>query len=59
MTKEAIRKALEEMPDEFSLDEFMDRLILLQSFAEGREQQRQGRTFTHEEVSDRLAKWLR
>lgn len=59
MTKEAIKDALEEMPDEFSLDELMERLILLQSFAKGREPKQQGHTFTHDEVGVRLAKWLK
>lgn len=59
MTKAIIQEALAELPEEFSLDDLMERLILLQSFEQGRQQYREGRTFTQEEVGKRLEKWLR
>jgi len=59
MKKEVILEALQEMPEDISLDDLMERLILLQSFAKGREQQQEGRTFTHDEVGERLAQWLK
>lgn len=58
MTKAIIQEALAELPDEFSLDDLMERLILLQSFEQGRQQYREGRVFTHEEVGKKLEKWL-
>ena len=59
MTKEIIREALDELPNEFTLDELMERLILLQSFEQGKQQYREGQTLTHEEVGQRLDKWLK
>lgn len=59
MTKTLIQTALNEMPEEFSLDDLMERLILLQSFEQGRRQYAEGKTLTHEEVGQRLEKWLR
>ncbi len=59
MTKTIIQEALAELPDEFSLDDLMERLILLQSFEQGRNQYEQGKVFTQEEVGRKLEKWLR
>ena len=59
MTKEIIREALDELPNEFTLDELMERLILLQSFEHGKQQYREGQTFTHQEVGQKLDKWLK
>ena len=59
MTKAIIQEALAELPDEFSLDDLMERLILLQSFEQGRQQYRDGRMLTQEEVGKRLERWLK
>ena len=59
MTKALIQTTLDEMPEEFSLDDLVERLILLQSFEQGRRQYAEGKTLTHEEAGKRLEKWLR
>lgn len=59
MTKLLINEAVKEMPDEFSIDDFIEKLILLQSFEEGRQDYKNGNTFTHEQVGQKLEKWLR
>ena len=59
MTKAIIQEALAELPDEFSLDDLMERLILLESFEQGRQQYRDGRMLTQEEVGKRLERWLK
>ncbi len=58
MTKEHLAEVVKELPDTFSIDELIERLILVESFEEGREQYEQGKTLTHEEVGKRLEKWL-
>jgi predicted transcriptional regulator len=58
MTKALLAEAVKELPDTFSIDELMERLILIESFEKGREQYEKGETFTHEEVGRRLEKWL-
>lgn len=59
MTKELLQEAVTKMPDEFSIDELMEKLILLQSFEEGRRQYRAGQSYTQEEMKQQFAKWLR
>lgn len=55
MTNEAI----EELPDEFSIDDLIEKLILIDSFEKGRTQFQTGKVFTHQEVGQKLEKWLR
>ena len=59
MTKELLQEAVTKMPSEFSIDELMEKLILLQSFEEGRRQYREGQYYTQEEMKQKLAKWLK
>jgi hypothetical protein len=59
MTKEMILQVVNELPEEVSLDDVVERLILLQSFEQGRQQYQAGTYFTHEEVGTRLEKWLK
>lgn len=59
MTKERLREAVEELPDSFSIDELIERLILLESFEKGREQYEQGKVVSHEEVGKLLQATIR
>lgn len=59
MTKEMILQVVNELPEEVSLDDVVERLILLQNFEKGRQQYHDGQYFTHEEVGKRLEKWLK
>ncbi|MCY7351942.1 MAG: hypothetical protein LH606_14960 [Cytophagaceae bacterium] len=58
MTKELVTQILEKLPDQFQLDELIDRLIILEAVEKGRQQYRDGRFRTHAEVKERLKKWL-
>ncbi|MCY7351083.1 MAG: hypothetical protein LH606_10500 [Cytophagaceae bacterium] len=59
MTKEHLTEVAKHLPETFSIDELIERLILVESFERGREQYEQGKTLTQEEVGKRLEKWLR
>ncbi len=59
MTKILVNEAIKEMPDEFSIDDLIEKLILVQSFEQGRQQYQAGKVFTHQEVSQKLEKWLK
>lgn len=59
MTKTLVSEAVREMPDEFSIDDLVEKLILIQSFEEGRQQYQTGKVFTHHEVGQKLEKWLK
>ncbi|MBO0929592.1 hypothetical protein [Fibrella aquatilis] len=59
MTKEAVQKVVDTLPDEVTIDDIVERLILIQSFDEGRKQYEAGQFVTHDEVGKRLDKWLK
>jgi predicted transcriptional regulator len=56
--KEKIKKAIDSMPDDVSLDEVIDKIILLAKIEQGLIDAREGKVFTTEEVKSKLNKWL-
>lgn len=58
MTKEQLMSSLQDLPDSFEPEQFIERLIALQKMDEGLEQVKRGETVTIEEAKSRLAKWL-
>lgn len=47
------------MPEEFSIDELMERLIVLEKIAVGLRQVENGEVFSDEEARQRLSRWLK
>jgi len=58
ITKKTLMRTLENLPDKFSLDDLLDRIILLQKIDIGVEQSQSGQTHTTEQAKERLKKWL-
>lgn len=59
ITKDKLMDSLKDLPNEFSLDELLDRILLLQKIDVGLEQSKNGETYTTEEAKQKLAKWLK
>ncbi|MCB9247014.1 MAG: hypothetical protein H6606_11375 [Flavobacteriales bacterium] len=59
LTKEKIQKQLADMPDEFSLEELIDRLILLDKIEQGLEDSLTGRTISHEDMKKEIDSWFK
>jgi len=57
LTKEQVINSLKDMPNRFSIDELMDKLILLQKIETGTEQSNKGETYSTQEAKDLLKKW--
>lgn len=55
--KQEALSAISALPDDASFEEIVDRLHVLQRIREGLEDVEAGRTVSHEEAVDRLAKW--
>ena len=47
------------MPDEFEMDDIVDKLILLNKIEEGLSDSKSGRVLTEDEAAKRLDKWLK
>jgi len=59
MTKEKVIEALEKMPQEFSTEELIERLIFIDKIEKGLQDLRDGKTMTLEEAKERARQWLK
>lgn len=59
ISKTQLIQTIEDMPEEFSLDDFFDRILLLQKIELGIHQSDNNETFSTEEAKDQLKKWLK
>jgi hypothetical protein len=57
MTKTTLEAALPNFPNEFSIDEIVERLILIEKIENGRKQYAEGKTLTSEEVKLKMQEW--
>lgn len=57
LTLEKITNVARNLPAEFSIDQLVDKLILLEKIEEALVQADQGETFTTEEARQLLAQW--
>jgi hypothetical protein len=59
ITKELIRKTLEEMPDEFTIDQFIDHLSLVQRVERGIKESEEDGIITHKQAVEELESWFK
>ena len=52
-------KTLKEMPDEFSMDEAIDKLIVLNKIEKARNEIKEGKGLSTKEAEKKLQKWLK
>lgn len=57
--KQLILKAIEELPEDASVEDALDRLLLLYNVDRGLRQADSGELITQREARQRMAKWLR
>ncbi len=58
MKKDIALASINEMPQDFELDDLIERLVVLDKIERGREEVKKGQTVSHEEAKTVLAKWL-
>ncbi len=59
ITKSELLETIDGMPEKFSIDQLMDRLIFIQKVERGLEQSRKGKSVSTAEAKRRLKKWLK
>ena len=57
MKKSTIISTLNELPKEFNLDDFLERLVVIEKIDEGMEEAKAGQTISHDKVKKMVAKW--
>ena len=58
-TKELVLEAIKDLPENAPIEDAMERLLLLAKIERGIEQADAGNTLSHDEVKQRLSKWLK
>jgi len=58
-TKQQILKAIEELPDDASVEDAIDRLYLLYKIDRGVRQADRGELISQEEARQQMARWLK
>lgn len=59
LTKKKLLKSLSNLPETFSLDEILDRIMLLHKIEVGLQQAAEGKTKTTKQAKAALKKWLK
>ena len=59
MRKLQVLESIEKLPDEFSIEEVIDRLIVLEKIERGQRDVKEGKVRTEDEARKRLSKWLK
>ena len=59
LTKTKLRKSIEDMPEDFTLEELMDRLILLEKVENGRSQSESDEVISEADLEKEMAKWFK
>jgi predicted transcriptional regulator len=57
-TKDLVIEAVKNMPDDAVIEDAMERLLVIAKIERGIEQADSGQTIPHEEIKNRLSKWL-
>ena len=59
ISKKNVIQGLEKLPDHFSIDALLDRLLLIEKIESGIKQSEQDETVSTEDARNHLEKWLR
>lgn len=58
LSKDKLIQTIKDLPDNFSVDELFERIILLQKIEIASEQSEKGQVLSTEQARERLKKWL-
>lgn len=57
LTKEKLKKTLNNLPDSFTIDELIDQIIFMEKVEEGFQQSESGKVVSNEDVKAMIDKW--
>tara|TARA_B100000949_G_scaffold121950_1_gene107731 strand:+ start:205 stop:387 length:183 start_codon:yes stop_codon:yes gene_type:complete len=58
LTRTQLKEQIEKFPEEFSIDELVERLILVEKIERGEKQSLNGETITETELDNQIEKWF-
>ena len=57
LTRDKVINSIKDLPDSFTIDELIDRLIFIEKVEQGLKQSEEGKVISHEEVGKIIEKW--
>ena len=57
MKRDKVLETVKELPQEFDLEDLIERLIFVEKVEKGLQQIKEGKTVPHEEVKEIIKKW--
>ena len=58
ITKEKLKKSISDFPEEFSIDDLIERLILIEKIELGNEQSLTGQIISDDKLEEEMTKWF-
>ena len=58
-TKEKLRRAVDDLPDDATIEDAMERFLFLAKVERGLKQADAGETIAHDQVREKVARWLK
>lgn len=58
LTKKVVNQQINSLPEEFTLDELIEKLIIVDKVNLGLKDLEEGRTLSEDELDKRMAKWF-
>ena len=59
LTKERLQKEIEKFPEQFTIDELIEKLILIEKIHEGEKQSENGKIISEKELDKEIEKWFK
>ncbi len=59
LTKARIKEQIDKLPENFSLDELIERLVLIEKIESGNKQSKNGKVISEEEMDNEIEKWFK
>lgn len=59
LTKTQLIQTIKDLPEKFSMEDLLDRIMLIQKIEIGIEQSNSGQTLSTKEAKEKLNKWLK
>lgn len=58
LTKKVVNKQINELPEEFTLDQLIEKLLIVEKVNQGQKDVEEGRTVTEAELDKRMEQWF-
>ena len=59
LTKDKVKKAVDQLPEEFTVDQIVEQLVVLNKIEEGLKDIEEGRVYSTDQVKQELKRWLK